>query len=835
VKAPLSWIKDYVDLPDNAGVAQLTARLTALGLKLEALHGGEVTGPVVVGRVLNLVKEAQKNGKSINWCRVDVGPEHNDPEFSDEVLGSGPSRGIICGAHNFEVGDLVVAALPGAVLPGNFAIAARKTYGHVSDGMICSARELALGDDHDGIIVLPADSARPGENALALLGLEDTVIEFEVNPDRAYALSLRGIAREAALAYNAAYRDPAAVVFPPANADGYAVNIQDGEGCPVFVARVVTGFNPAAPTPAFIANRVKAAGMRSISLAVDVTNYVMLELGQPTHAYDRAKLNGPIGVRRALAGEKLTTLDGVDRVLDPADLLITDDRGPIGLAGVMGGADTEISETTTDIVIEAAHFDPATIFRAQRRHKLPSEASKRFERGVDPLLPPVAAQRVAALLVEYGGGRIEDGVTLAGEFPAPASVTMALDLPRRITGMPIEHDDVIAHLQAVGCRLRIEDGNLTATIPTWRPDITQPYDLVEEVARIVGYDEVPSVLPQAPVGRGLTRTQRLRRRVGYTMAGAGFVEVKTYPFVGPSDFERLGIDADDKRRRLVTIANPLSAERPSMTTTLLPMLLETAARNASRGHSDLAIFEIASVFFPNKAGVTAPILGVAQRPTDDELAELFAAIPRQPRFLAGVLAGEREASGWWGAGRGASWEDSIQILRRVGADLGVEIRVEPAEYTPWHPGRCAGIYFGTRMIGHAGELHPRVVRDFGLPARAAAFEVSLDALIGAASIPAAPDFSTQPLAKEDVALIVDADITAQAVTEALTEGAGPLLESVRLFDVYTGSQVGDGKKSLAFALRFRAPDRTLTEAEIAAARDAAVASAAQRTGAVQRA
>ena len=844
MKAPVSWIREYVDLPDDVTVEDLAAKLTALGLKLEALHGAQVTGPVVVGRVLSLVKEQQKNGKTINWCRVDVGPEHNDPDFSDEVIGAGPSRGIICGAHNFVEGDLVVASLPGAVLPGGFAIAARKTYGHISDGMICSSRELGIGDDHAGIIVLPPDSAQPGDDALTILGLDDTVIEFEINPDRAYALSLRGVAREAALAYGVPFRDPAARVATPATegsvrpehvaGGGYPVRIEDPEGCPVFVTRVVTGFDPSAPTPQFIADRIKAAGIRSISLAVDVSNYVMLELGQPNHAYDRAKINGSIVVRRAAAGEKLTTLDGVDRVLDASDLVIADDGGAIGLAGVMGGENTEISESTTDIVIEAAHFEPSGIFRAQRRHKLPSEASKRFERGVDPLLPPIAADRVAELLVEYGGGSIAPGATQAGEFPRPSSVTIPLDLPARITGMQISAETTVANLEAVGCRVTVEDGSLTAQVPTWRPDITDPYDLVEEVARIVGYENVPSVLPPAPVGRGLTRAQHLRRRVGFALAGAGLVEVKTYPFAGQADFDKIGLPADDPLRRTVDIANPLSAERPSLTTTLLPALLETAARNVSRGRTDVAIFEIASVFLPTQGSAKAPILGVDGRPTEDELARLFAAIPQQPRVLAGVLAGERERAGWWGSGRPADWSDAITVVREVARVLGLAATVAADERAPWHPGRCAAISVGGMAVGHAGELHPRVVRSYGLPPRAVAFAVDLDALIGASPAPAAPRLSNQPVAKEDVALVVDAEVTAESVAAALRGGAGELLESVRLFDVYVGPQIGEGKKSLAYALRFRASDRTLTEAETSAARNAAVTAAAQATGAVQR-
>ena len=854
MRAPVSWIRDYVDLPADCSVEDLAARLTALGLKLEALHGAQVTGPVVVGRVQALLREEQKNGKTINWCRVDVGPEHNDPDFSDEKVGTGPARGIVCGAHNFVAGDLVVASLPGAVLPGGFAIAARKTYGHVSDGMICSARELGLGDDAalpsgaqaapTGIIVLPPDSARPGEDALKILGLDDTVIEFEINPDRAYALSLRGVAREAALAYGVPFRDPAARTFPTAAeaslrpedvTDGaYPVRIDDLERCPVFVTRVVTGFDPTAPTPEFIATRVKAAGMRSVSLAVDVTNYVMLELGQPNHAYDRAKVAGPIVVRRAKAGERLTTLDGVERVLDEDDLLITDDSGAIGLAGVMGGENTEISETTTEIVIEAAHFEPSGIFRSQRRHKLPSEASKRFERGVDPLLPPVAAARVAELLARYGGGTIEPGATQAGTFPRPGSITIPADLPARITGMPIDAATTVANLEAVGCRVTSSGDMLTAQVPTWRRDLADPYDLVEEVARIVGYENVPSVLPPAPAGGGLTRAQRLRRRVGFALAGAGLVEVKTYPFVGPSDFDKLGLPADDALRRTVDIANPLSAERPSLTTTLLPGLLDTAARNIGRGRNEVAIFEIDSVFLPTPDAAKAPILGIERRPTDDELATLFAAIPHQPRVLAGVLAGEIEASGWWGAGRAADWADAIAVVREVARVLGLTIAVEADDHAPWHPGRCARLSVDGTAVGHAGELHPRVVRNYGLPARAVAFAVDLDALLAAASVPAAPEFSNQPLAKEDVALVVDAGVTAESVAAALRAGAGELLESVRLFDVYVGPQIGEGKKSLAYALRFRSPDRTLTEAETSAARDAAVTAAAEATGAVQR-
>ncbi|HEY0949652.1 phenylalanine--tRNA ligase subunit beta [Nocardioides sp.] len=826
MKAPVSWIREYVELPDGVSTEDLTHRLTALGLKLEAIEsaGADIRGPLVVGRVLTMEPEPQKNGKTINWCTVDVGAAN----------GTGEPQGIVCGAHNFAPGDLVVVVLPGGVLPGGFEISARKTYGHVSAGMICSARELGLGEDHDGIIVLPADAGAPGDDAFDVLGLREEVIEFEINPDRAYALSLRGVAREAALAYGAPFRDPAAREVPAANDTGYPVEIEDAVGCPVFVARKVTGFDPAAPTPDWMARRLTQAGMRPISLAVDVTNYVMLEIGRPIHGYDADKLQGPIRVRRAREGERLTTLDGVDRALSVEDLVVTDDSGIIGLGGVMGGATTEMSETTTSVLVEAAHWDAVSMFRTGKRHKISSEAGKRNERGVDPDVTEAAADRVIELLTTYGGGSADPGVTVVGTPPARGAIAIANDLPARVTGMPIDAETTVANLEAVGCVVERAVDTLAATPPPWRPDLNDPFDLVEEVARIVGYDQVPSVLPREAAGRGLTREQRLRRRVGRTLAGAGCVEVISFPFVGDASFDALGLAGDDPLRHTVRLANPLSSEEPSYTTTLLPGLLRAAARNLGRGASGVSLFETGTVAFPVDRG-PAPIYGVDWRPTDGELAKLFDALPEQPLHLAVALAGERERAGWWGAGRASGWSDAIGLVRRLGTELGVPIEVAASSRMPWHPGRCATLSVGGEPLGHAGELHPKVCQAFGLPARSAAVEIDLDALMRhARDVTPGPEFSTYPLAKEDVALIVDDAITTAAVEAALREGAGELLESIRLFDVYTGEQVGAGRKSLAFALRFRAPDRTLTEEETAAARDAAVALAAERTGAVQR-
>ncbi len=821
MKVPVSWLREYAALPADLSTTDLAARLTAFDLKLEEIISSGITGPLVVGRVLTVEPEEQKNGKTINWCTVDV--SESQP------------RGIVCGAHNFAAGDLVVAALPGATLPGGFEIASRKTYGHVSDGMICSTAELGLGADSEGIIVLEPDAAAPGDDAIALLGLGEDVLELEVNPDRAYALSMRGVARDAALAFGVAFTDPANL--EPLAGDGpgaYPVKVDDPVGCPVFTAITVTGIDPTRPTPDWMARRIEQAGMRSLSLPIDITNYVMLELGQPIHGYDRALLKGAIGVRRAADGEQLTTLDGVTRTLSSEDLLITDDRGPIGLAGVMGGADVELSETTTDVVIEAAHFDPATIARTARIHKLPSEASKRFERGVDPTLPARAGTRVAGLLVELAGGTLEPGITVVGEPPEPSVVTAPVNLPARITGVEISPDAAVHALQGNGCTVTTDGQNLIVTAPPWRIDLTDPYDIVEEVLRVVGYDQVPSVLPTAPAGYGLTKAQRLRRRAGYVLAGEGLVEVKTFPFAGPADFDRLGYAENDARRRQVLLENPLSAEEPGMTTTLMVGLLKAAALNVGRGHADVAIVETGRVFVPPANASDAPIYGVDGRPSDGELAALEDALPAQPWHIGWVLTGHRELPGWYGAGRSVAWSDAVDIVRSLATAFHVDIEVTAADVRPWHPGRTASIEVAGETIGHAGELHPRVCRAWGLPERTVAAEIDVDALVAAApDLGPRPEFSSFPVAKEDLAFIVEDSVSAAALHD-IVAAASDLIESVRLFDVYTGDQVPVGHKSLALALRFRAPDRTLTEEDIRGAREAAIA-AASGLGATLRA
>ncbi|MEU8437994.1 phenylalanine--tRNA ligase subunit beta [Streptomyces sp. NPDC029216] len=840
MRVPLSWLREYVDLPAGETGRDVAAKLVDAGLEVETVEtlGAGLKGPLVVGQVLT-IEELEGFRKPIRFCTVDVGSAN----------GTGEPQEIVCGARNFSVGDKVVVVLPGAVLPGDFAIASRKTYGKTSHGMICSGDELGMGDDGThGIIVLPPEY-EPGTDAIELLQLVDEVLDIDITPDRGYCMSMRGVAREAATAYGLPLRDPALLDVPAPNSYGYAVKISDPQGCDRFTARTVTGLDPEARSPIWLTRRLQKAGMRPISLAVDITNYVMLELGQPLHAYDRSRLDGEIGVRRAEQGEKFTTLDGVKRTLDAEDLVITDNSGPIGLAGVMGGANTEIADSvtdpetgvvtgTTDVVIEAAHFDSVSISRTARRLKLSSESSKRFERGVDPMAAAAAAQRTVDLLVLLAGGTAEAGVTELIAPGAPRTIAMRADHPDRVAGMDYGRETVVRRLQEIGCDVYGQD-ELVVTVPSWRPDLAAPNDLAEEVIRLEGYGNLPSTLPQVPSGRGLTPRQQLHRRVGRALAGSGYVEALSYPFIGEGVFDQLQLPADDASRRVVKLVNPLSDEEPALRTTLLPGLLGALRRNDSRGSHDLALFETGSVFRAGDQPGAAVRLPVDRRPTDEELATLDAALPAQPRHAAVVLAGAREQAGWWGKGRPADWADAVQAARTLAAEAGVELVVRQGQHGPWHPGRCAELVVtldgAETVIGHAGELHPRVVKALGLPARTSAMELDLDRLAAAGGEALqAPRISTFPVATQDVALIVDASVPAAAVEAALHEGAGELLESLRLFDVFTGEQVGEGKKSLAYALRFRAPDRTLTAEESTAARDAAVALAAERTGAVLR-
>ncbi|MCU1559511.1 phenylalanine--tRNA ligase subunit beta [Mycetocola sp.] len=837
MRVPLSWLAEYVDLAPGSTTEDVHAALVKVGLEEEDVHAFDVTGPVVVGEVLEFVEEPQKNGKTIRWCQVRVAP---DGELAAD---GGPAiHGVVCGADNFFVGDKVVVTLPGSVLPGPFPIAARKTYGHVSDGMIASTRELGLGDEHDGILRLSTlgVDAEVGTDAITLLGLDDAAVEINVTPDRGYAFSIRGVAREYSHATGVAFSDPAArQELETPIGDGYPVAIDDiapirgRQGASVFATRVVRGVDATRPTPPWMVSRLKLAGIRSISLLVDITNYVMLELGQPIHGYDLDSLTGGIVVRRAIAAETLETLDGQKRVLDREDLLITDGSGAIGLAGVMGGAHTEMSATTTNVLIEAANFDPVSIARTARRHKLPSEASRRFERGVDPRIAVASAARVAELMVTLAGGTADAVAGLVGEPEEPSAIRFPSGYVSALIGVDYTDDEIRGSLEEIGATIADSDGALLVTPPSWRPDLLDKSDLAEEVARIVGYDRIPSVLPVAPAGRGLTRSQRIRRTVADSLAAAGSTEILAFPFLGATDNDLYGSPVDGEVPA-IKVANALDASAPYLRTTLIPGLIEAAKRNLARGLTDLSLFEVGLIFTPEagKSYGQAELPSGVTLPTDEQLAELNTGIPPQPRHVGVLILGNAVPKQPGQPAVPSGIADALAAVTQIGLATGATIEVVQGSHKALHPGRTAELRIGDRSIGFAGELLPRLALDSDLPRVVAVVELDLDALLESTDVPfTAGVIGTLPAATQDLSLVVSVDAPAAAVGAAVREGAGSLLEDIRLVDDYRGPGLADGTKSLTFALRFRAPDRTLTAAEASEAKLAGSALAAERFGA----
>ena len=831
MRLPYSWLREVVQRGAPGWDVEphdLEQALIRVGHEVEDIITlGPVTGPLTVGRV-SAIEELAEFKKPIRACKLDVG---------------GPApQDIVCGATNFVVGDLVVVALPGTTLPGDFHIATRTTYGRTSDGMICSAAELGLGADHSGILVLPPGTAEPGADAVAVLGLDDVVFDLAVTPDRGYCMSVRGIAREIACAYDLDYVDPADVPALPVEGPALGVTVEPGTGVSRFALRPVTGIDPKALSPWWLRRRLLLSGIRPISPAVDVTNYVMLELGHPMHAHDSGRIHGDFAVRFARPGETVVTLDDVERKLDPGDVLIVDAAATAAIGGVMGAGSTEIDGESTDVLLEAAVWDPAAVSRTVRRLRLVSEAGRRYERSVDPAISVAALDRCASLLADIAGGTVEPRLTdWRGDPPrrdwSPAAVRMRFDLPDRMAGVEYEPGAAVNRLTQIGARVD-EDGVdpaiLVVTPPSWRPDLVQPADLVEEVLRLESLDKIPSVLPTAPAGRGLTAAQKRRRAVGKSLALGGYVEVLPTPFLPAGVFDQWGLPADDPRRITTAVLNPLEADRPYLATTLLPALLEALSRNVSRGFVDVALFAIAQVVQPTERTGAVQLIPTHRRPTDEEIAALDASLPHQPVHVGAVLTGLREPRGPWGPGRPVEAADAFEAVRVIARACGVDVRLRAAQYLPWHPGRCAEVLVDGRVVGHAGQLHPAVIERAGLPKGTCAVELNLDA-VPVTEVLRAPRVSPFPAVFQDLSLVVAADMAAQAVIDAVRAGAGELLEDVALFDVYTGPQIGEDRKSLTLALRFRAPDRTLTEDEASAARDAAATAAAERVGAVLRA
>ena len=793
----------------------------------------ESTGPVVIGQVVE-IEELTQFKKPIRYCQVNVG----------KANGTGELQGIICGARNFRLNDYVVVALPGSELPGGFKIAARETYDHISNGMMCSGAELGLGAQANGIIVLGEEVAdKVGEAARPIIGLYDTDFDVNITPDRGYALSARGLSREIASAFDLEFADIAedpsvagidTSAVPAAQGSLIDVTLDPATKAQRFGLRKVSGIDPQARTPFWLERELMLCGQRSVNLPTDITNYVMLLLGTPMHAFDANVIQGNLVVRNAEEGEKFETLDHVKRELSAEDVVICDANGIQSLAGVMGGTTSEISAETTDVVFESAIWDPITVARTSRRHKLSSESSRRFERGVDPAIVEAALDTACALLQRLAGGTIEEGRTLIGDVAKREPIALRTAKASEYAGVDYSRETVIARLEEVGCTVVDEGEMLQVTPASWRTDISMDVDLIEEVLRLEGLEDIPTVLPTPAGGRGLTPAQKRRRAIGHGLAYAGYAEVLPAPFVANDTFDVWGLDKDDARRRTVAVQNPLEADKAILSTTLLPNMLEAIGRNVARGRSDLALYGLQQVAF--KRAESSPMPSVEHRPSEQVVSDLLETLPEQPLHVATVATGNIEHEGPWGEGRAYSYADAIESAQLVARAAGVDIELEAAQVLPWHPGRCAAVKVaGTDVVlGYAGELHPQVLEALNLPARTCAMELDITAMPLEEKFPA-PVLSSFPALHQDIALVVDEDVPAERVRATVEEGAGELIESVELFDIFRGEQLGEDKKSLAFQLLFRAADRTLTDEEVNEHRTAAAELAKQRLGAEMRA
>ena len=816
MRAPLSWIKDFVEIPTHITAEQISDGLIRVGFEVEEIihQGADLTGPLKFAKVLS-IQELPEHKKPIRYVGLDCG--------------EGETRFVICGATNFAVGDLVVAALPGAILPGNFAISARETYGKTSNGMICSARELGISDEHSGIMVFSDADAQIGDDAINGLQINDVIFDVAVNPDRGYALSIRGIAREVAGSLGLTFTDPVEALRSlkfEETGKGVSAAIEDRSTASVFYLRTLSNFDSKATTPLWMKRRIEKMGMRSISLVVDVTNYVMLELGQPLHAFDKAKIKGGLTIKRAGKSSKFVTLDGQERILSPEDLMVCDDEQPLALAGTMGGLSSEITETTTEIALEAVNFCPVCIAKNSRRHKLSSEASRRLERNVDPSLPEFASARFVQLLTAHSSAT-HVATQVAGEPVYAPVVTIDPTYISKILGFEVSNSEVARILRLIGCD--VDEKSWTVDPPSWRADLLGIADFTEEVARMIGYDKIPSILPPRPKHATLTPTQKRRRAVATMLANHGFAEVQTFPFTNQSTIDAMGFVAE--RASTYAIANPMSEEFPLMRVHLVPGLIEVAARNISRGAKDFAIFEMGSIFRSSQKLVTAISPSLDKRPDQKVIDEIFASVPSQAYHVAGLLVGKIENENWQGKARSYSWQDAIEYAQEILALCNLDWSIKRSDFAPWHPGRCAELIVDGKAVAHAGELHPRVIAKYGLPERSVAFAVGLSALPDSELVRPTV-VGTMPAALQDVALIVDENISAADLEAALRAGAGDLLESITLFDRY--DKIGEGKISLAFTLVFRAQDRTLTGEEVSAMREAATNQAAKSCGAVVR-
>jgi phenylalanyl-tRNA synthetase beta chain len=798
MKVSREWLQDHLDDP-LPPIDEFRTRITLAGVEIEKVsrrglpEQDGLEGLVVAGLVLEA--NPHPNADRLQLCQVDTG---------------GPEpRQVVCGAWNFGAGDSVAVAVPGLRMPDGRTLEQAELRGALSDGMILSERELEISDEHGGILVL-GDGYRPGEPLSSRVSLSDEVYDFEILANRSDLLSVRGIARDVAAVFDLRLRplderEPDRIGERPTR-DLIRVSIADPTLCTRFTARVLTGVT-VAPSPLWIKARLTAVGIRPISNVVDVTNYVAHDLGQPLHAYDLARVPGrTLVARRARPGEVLTTLDGKRRELDPETLVIAHGEGPSGIAGVMGGADAEISADATEVVLEAAAFDRGSILRTTRRLGIRTEASNRFEKGVDPELAPVANRAASRMLVELAGASLApDPIDVRGEIRQPDWIVLRAGRVRAVTGVDVDPEEAAAILERLGFTVERSGDDLRARPPSWRAlDVTREIDVVEEVARVHGFEHIPATLPEGARTGGLSVGQLLRRRLHEVLLGAGCTEVQTMSLVPADIGERLGLAEDDPRRTPVLLSNPLSAEHAALRTLLLPSLADVGTRNQALGRSELAIYEIAHRYQPVPGQV----------------------LPNEP-WTAGALI----------AGRDASFFAAKGILQTVFRSIGIELEVEPGNgRDPFlHPGRAARVVVGGEQAGYLGELHPTLVERFGLSGTVSVFELDVTLLeqhlSGPAIAVAVPD--TPPL-RQDIAVVVADEHLAGDVVAAARLAGGELLRDVAVFDVYRDEALGERRRSLALRLTFQADDRTLTDDEVEPLRNAVVDTLARRFGAVLR-
>ncbi|MDI6900126.1 MAG: phenylalanine--tRNA ligase subunit beta [Anaerosomatales bacterium] len=812
MRVSLKWLRELVDI--EMDVAELCARLDMTGTKVEAVHTlGEALDGVVIGQVLEC--EPHPDADRLRYCTVDVGSEE-------------PLR-IVCGATNFSAGDKVPVATVGTVLPGGLEIKKAKLRGVESHGMMCSATELGVGADASGLLVLPAN-APVGEPYASWAGLSDTVLELEVTPNRPDCLSMAGVAREVAAVTGTGYRVPASEPEESGTPAGelVSVSIADPDLCTRYAARVIAGVR-IGPSPDWLAERVTAAGARPINNVVDVTNYVLYELGQPLHAFDLDTIAAADGraaiiVRRAKPGERLTTLDGQDRGLAADTLVIADPSGPVALAGVMGGEATEVSAGTVDVLLESACFDPASTSRTSRRLGLISEASLRFERGVDPELQRRAVDRAAQLIAEVAGGAVASGVV--DVYPAPAvprTLTLRPERVAAIIGAEVLTSDIVSILTSLGMVAEEAEGDLVVTVPTFRPDLEREIDLIEEVLRVWGMDRVPSTLPGGRRAGSLGEAQRVQRAAGRALRAAGLCEHIGFAFADPADADRLGWEFGPGELP-VRLINPMSEEQSVMRWTLLGGLLRAVSNNQRRGVPDVHLYEIANVFLTAEGRK----------------------LPKERLMIGGVMAGAWERPSWHGDARPLDFFDGKGVLETLMDALDVDRwQVRATTDRAWlQPGRSADVVVRGDVVGWIGEVAPGVLDAFECAGPVTVFELSFKSLLkagkGTGSYVEVPRY---PAVNLDIAIVVPEDVTAERVTAAIRSAGGELLEDARLFDVYRDPadsapgerRLPEGTKSLAFALSYRSAERTLSDEDVAPAHERLVKTVLKKVGGSMRA